>query len=99
MGVHFISMKMEFILRKYYTCTTRARLFNRYTCCKIYLNAVTRYRASLCALRGVVNERNNFVFNVLSVGRDIAALWAPAERKRATMLYFANVFFKFIYLF
>jgi len=64
MGVHFISMKMEFILKKYYTCTTRARLFNRYTCCKIYLNAVTRYRASLCALRGAVNERNNFVFNI-----------------------------------
>ena len=24
-------------------------------------------------------------------------LWAPAQRKRATMLYFANVFFKFIF--
>jgi len=26
-------------------------------------------------------------------------LWAPAQRKRATMLYFANVFFLFIYFF
>ena len=26
-------------------------------------------------------------------------LWAPAQRKRATMLYFANVFYLFIYLF
>jgi len=24
-------------------------------------------------------------------------LWAPAQRKRATMLYFANVFFNFFY--
>ena len=24
-------------------------------------------------------------------------LWAPAQRKRATMLYFANVYFLFIY--
>jgi len=26
-------------------------------------------------------------------------LWAPAQRKRATMLYFANVFYLFIYFF
>jgi len=26
-------------------------------------------------------------------------LWAPAQRKRATMLYFANVFYLFIYIF
>ena len=26
-------------------------------------------------------------------------LWAPAQRKRATMLYFANVLYLFIYLF
>ena len=25
-------------------------------------------------------------------------LWAPAQRKRATMLYFANVFFKFFFM-
>ena len=26
-------------------------------------------------------------------------LWTPAQRKRASMLYFANVFYLFIYLF
>ena len=26
-------------------------------------------------------------------------LWAPAQRKRATMLYFANVFFLFIFFY
>ena len=28
---------------------------------------------------------------------DFGLLWAPAQRKRATMLYFANVFFIFFY--
>ena len=27
----------------------------------------------------------------------VLLLWAPAQRKRATMLYFANVFFLFFY--
>ena len=27
------------------------------------------------------------------------SLWTPAQRKRASMLYFANVFYLFIYLF
>ena len=30
---------------------------------------------------------------------DEGFLWAPAQRKRATMLYFANVFYLFIYFF
>jgi len=34
----------------------------------------------------------------MAVPRRRRLLWAPAQRKRATMLYFANVFL-FIYLF
>jgi len=38
-----------------------------------------------------------YVFGVVGCVWSAAWLWAPAQRKRATMLYFANVFFKFFY--
>ena len=36
-------------------------------------------------------------FNVLAMNCCVQLLWAPAQRKRATMLYFANVFYLFIF--
>ena len=40
---------------------------------------------------GTANDRGRSVFSSLSL------LWTPAQRKRASMLYFANVFFIFFF--
>ena len=40
-----------------------------------------------------------FVTVCIPILANLRLLWAPAQRKRATMLYFANVFYLFIYFF
>ena len=44
---------------------------------------------------GCDNHTRFYARTILRRNRTAGLLWAPAQRKRATMLYFANVFYIF----
>jgi len=62
------------------------------------LGAFIIFSAAVFAVLSRGSVSGGIVGLSITYALQVILLWAPAQRKRATMLYFANVFFIFIFL-
>jgi len=46
----------------------------------------------------IKHGRDDYALSTCSSNTDVVLLWTPAQRKRASMLYFANVFFYYFFM-